>query len=143
MLTILEWLKTMRDGRAPKIPSTTGNDFFTTVVMHLGYFCRLPDAEGPDIVARAAMDGHLRICRAKRDSNTLGLIDLRRFGQFNWLATETEMAEVKLMTDGVLGNVNTKAPGSAKEVPKSSASSSSSSGSTQPRAATKTRIILD
>ena len=32
--TIHEWLKTMRDGRAPKIPNVSGNKFFTKVVEH-------------------------------------------------------------------------------------------------------------
>ena len=36
--TIIEWLKTMRDGRAPKIPNTTGNAFFIKAVEHLAIF---------------------------------------------------------------------------------------------------------
>lgn len=100
--SIHDWLKTIRDGRAPKIPDTTGNEFFMKIIEHMGYFCRVDDTDNKELVGRAAIDKLLAVAREKKEAQSLALPDLRCFSQYNWLLTETEMAEVKEMTTAVL-----------------------------------------
>ena len=140
VMSIVEWLKTMRDGRAPKLPNTTGNEFFTKVIEKMGFFARVADGTGPGVVGRAALESMLAAAKQKSDIGKIGLPDLRPFGQFNWLLTKSELAEVQVLTEAVM-LVTTTSKGAlpkAGSVHHGGSAASGSSGSSKTVPAKKT-----
>lgn len=111
--TILEMVSTLRDGRAPKIPSVAGSAFFTEVVQRLGYFCRATLADGKEVVGRGALEVRLAQARAKTEAKTLTLPDIRRLSQYGWLLSPEEVAELKGLTDDSLAKSSSGTPARA------------------------------
>lgn len=119
--TIIEIVSTLRDNRAPKIPSVAGNDFSQKVVERLGYFCRACGGDKEEVVGRAAAELRLKQAHAKSTAATLTLPDTRRIGHFNWRLTE-DIALAVTTTAGALLKYHLEGP------PAGSASSSASVG---------------